>query len=201
MLGGICRTWGPSSRRRRCRWPRRPRPCISPRAERTPSPTTRRVHPKNTLAYRHPRKQRSRILVTEFKIENMLMTFIPGVCRGSSLLKIAFSSILYISTKFKFFEKFNGNSHYLVVFLKLFINLLRTDSAATLMRSHIESWRFFTMYRCRMRSRAMSRCQSIVWKSSYCPIPGMSSSAGEINYSKSHLLFWHMHIFKAKWLI
>lgn len=45
----------------------------------------------------------------------------------------------------------------------------------TFKKSHTESCTFFTMYRCLIRSLAMSRCQSIVWKSSYWPIPGISS--------------------------
>lgn len=54
-------------------------------------------------------------------------------------------------------------------------------SWAPFIRPQIESCFFFTMYRCRIRSRAMSRCQSIVWKSSYCPIPGISSESTETN--------------------
>ena len=42
------------------------------------------------------------------------------------------------------------------------------------------SWRLRVMWRCRMRSRAMSRSQSMVWKSSYCPIPGGRSSNASI---------------------
>lgn len=33
----------------------------------------------------------------------------------------------------------------------------------------------FSIYLCRILSLAISRCQSIVWKSSYWPIPGISS--------------------------
>lgn len=46
-----------------------------------------------------------------------------------------------------------------------------------------ESCFFLTIYRCRIRSRAISLCQSMVWKSSYCPIPGISpDSARQIEY-------------------
>ena len=38
------------------------------------------------------------------------------------------------------------------------------------------SWRRLTICRCRIRSRDMSRSQSIVWKSSYWPMPGGRSS-------------------------
>lgn len=50
-----------------------------------------------------------------------------------------------------------------------------STASHTFNRSQNESCRFLTMYRCRMRSRAISRCQSIVWKSSYWPMPGISS--------------------------
>lgn len=50
----------------------------------------------------------------------------------------------------------------------------------------MESCRFFTMCLCRIRSRAISLCQSIVWKSSYCPIPGMSS-ASPATINKLHI--------------
>lgn len=58
---------------------------------------------------------------------------------------------------------------------------------STLIQSHIESCSFLAMYRCRMRSLAMSRCQSIVWKSSYWPMPGMSSPASVSGWKNSSL--------------
>lgn len=42
--------------------------------------------------------------------------------------------------------------------------------------SQMPSCFFLMMWRCRMRSLAMSRSQSMVWKSSYWPIPGGRSS-------------------------
>lgn len=50
-------------------------------------------------------------------------------------------------------------------------------SWAPLIVSKKEFFFFLTIYRWRIRSRAMSRCQSMVWKSSYCPMPGISSES------------------------
>ena len=50
-------------------------------------------------------------------------------------------------------------------------------SWAPRMRSQKESFFFLTMCRWRIRSLAMSLCQSIVWKSSYCPIPASGRSS------------------------
>ena len=46
-----------------------------------------------------------------------------------------------------------------------------------LIQSHTLSCFFLMMCRCRIRSLATSRCQSMVWKSSYCPIPVNSCSS------------------------
>lgn len=63
-----------------------------------------------------------------------------------------------------------------VIQIELFsYSRLHLGENCTFKKSQTESWIFFTIYRCRIRSLARSRCQSIVWKSSYCPIPGMSS--------------------------
>merc|ERR1719481_1012072 len=48
-------------------------------------------------------------------------------------------------------------------------------SCAPLMRSRTLSFFLPTIYLCLVLSLAMSLCQSIVWKSSYWPSPGISS--------------------------
>ena len=61
-------------------------------------------------------------------------------------------------------------------------------SWAPLIKSQMESCFFLTIYLCRIRSLAMSLCQSIVWKSSYCPIPGISSESAETVITKNKLI-------------
>ncbi len=50
-------------------------------------------------------------------------------------------------------------------------------SWAPLMVSNMEFCFRLTIYLWRIRSLAISRCQSMVWKSSYWPIPGISSES------------------------
>ena len=52
-------------------------------------------------------------------------------------------------------------------------------SWAPRIKSQKEFFFFLTICLCRIRSLAMSLCQSMVWKSSYCPIPGSGSSSTE----------------------
>lgn len=50
-------------------------------------------------------------------------------------------------------------------------------SCAPSIKFQMESCFFLTIYRWCIRSLAMSLCQSIVWKSSYCPMPGISADS------------------------
>ena len=53
----------------------------------------------------------------------------------------------------------------------------------------------FCIVRCRVRSLAMSRSQSIVWKSSYWPIPGGRSSKVSIRLVDPEKIAVHSHCY------
>lgn len=72
-------------------------------------------------------------------------------------------------------------------------------SWAPSIRFQMESCFFLTMYRCRIRSLAISLCQSIVWKSSYWPIPGMSPDSEMAISLKKNKNKKHIQIFEKLW--